>query len=61
MALTPVSESSAAGRIPGGRWDVGLNVTMVFLGPDTSQYYPDLTSDNRSVRPPEKRLKKVTT
>jgi arylsulfatase A-like enzyme len=51
--LTPANEISGAG--PYDRWPLGRGFERYygFLGGDTHQYYPDLTSDNRSVRPPK--------
>ncbi|MGD6850838.1 MAG: arylsulfatase [Candidatus Bathyarchaeia archaeon] len=49
--LTPANEVSGAG--PYDRWPLarGFERYYGFLGGDTNQYYPDLTSDNHSVRP----------
>jgi arylsulfatase len=51
--LTPANEISGAG--PYTRWPLsrGFERYYGFLGGDTHQYYPDLTSDNHSVRPPK--------
>ncbi len=51
--LTPANEISGAG--PYDRWPLarGFERYYGFLGGDTNQYYPDLTSDNHSVRPPK--------
>ncbi len=51
--LTPANEISGAG--PYDRWPLarGFERYYGFLGGDTHQYYPDLTSDNHSVRPPK--------
>lgn len=51
--LTPANEISGAG--PYSRWPLsrGFERYYGFLGGDTHQYYPDLTSDNHSVRPPK--------
>jgi arylsulfatase len=51
--LTPANEISGAG--PYDRWPLarGFERYYGFLGGDTNQYYPDLTSDNHSVMPPK--------
>jgi arylsulfatase len=51
--LTPANEISGAG--PYDRWPLGRGFERYygFLGGDTHQYYPDLTSDNHSARPPK--------
>jgi arylsulfatase len=51
--LTPANEISGAG--PYNRWPLarGFERYYGFLGGDTNQYYPDLTSDNHNVRPPK--------
>ena len=51
--LTPAEQVSAAG--PYDRWPLGRGFERYygFLGGDTSQYYPDLVSDNRQVEPPK--------
>jgi arylsulfatase len=51
--LTPAEQASAAG--PYDRWPLGRGFERYygFLGGDTSQYYPDLVSDNRQVDPPK--------
>jgi arylsulfatase A-like enzyme len=51
--LTPANEISGAG--PYNRWPLarGFERYYGFLGGDTNQYYPDLTFDNHSVRPPK--------
>jgi arylsulfatase len=50
--LTPAEQISAAG--PYDRWPLGRGFERFygFLGGDTSQYYPDLVSDNHQVDPP---------
>ncbi len=51
--LTPANEISGAG--PYDRWPLarGFERYYGFLGGGTHQYYPDLTHDNHSVRPPK--------
>lgn len=50
--LTPASQETAAG--PYDRWPLGRGFQRFygFLGGDTSQWYPELVSDNHQVEPP---------
>lgn len=50
--LTPPEEITPAG--PYDRWPLGRGFERFygFMGGDTDQWYPDLTHDNHSVRPP---------